>query len=108
MSSPFDTIVAPITGNQPAAVAVIRLSGTDAWLIASKVFVNWPATPKSHHALYGRYITGDDGIALPFQEGHSYTSEQSVELSCHGSPASVRALVEACVRAGARPARAGE
>jgi tRNA modification GTPase len=106
--SHFDTIVAPITGSQPAAVAVIRLSGAEAWAIAAKVFVNWPDKPESHRAMYGRYITCDDGLALPFVEGHSYTGEQSVELSCHGSPASVRALVEACVKAGARPARPGE
>ena len=106
--SPFDTIVAPITGSEPAAVAVIRLSGNEAWHIASKVFEHWPAVPQPHHAVYGRYVTGDDGLALPFAEGHSYTGEQSVELSCHGSPASVRALVEACVKSGARPARPGE
>jgi tRNA modification GTPase len=106
--SPFDTIVAPITGSQPAAVAVIRLSGSEAWQIAARVFLSWPSTPESHKAVYGRYATGDDGLALPFSEGHSYTGEESAELSCHGSPASVRALVEECVKAGARPARPGE
>lgn len=106
--SHFDTIVAPITGSHPAAVAVVRLSGSDAWQIASQVFLAWPLTPEPHKAVYGKYTTGDDGLALPFEEGHSYTGEQSVELSCHGSPASVRALVEAAVKAGARPARPGE
>jgi len=86
----------------------VRLSGPEAWLISAKVFRDWPANPVSHHAVYGRYITGDDGIALPFGEGRSYTGEPSVELSCHGSLFSMRALVEACVRAGARPARPGE
>ena len=108
MGSPFDTIVAPITGSQPAAVAVIRLSGTEAWSIASRIFSKWPTLVEPHKATYGRYITGDDGIALPFAEDHSYTGEQSVELSCHGSPASVRALIQACVKEGARPARPGE
>ena len=108
MSNPFDTIVAPITGSQPAAVAVVRLSGPEAWQIASKVFCEWPSQVISHQAHYGRYTTGDDGISLPFEEGRSYTGEQSVELSCHGSLFSVRALVEACVQAGARPARPGE
>src|SRR2546423_1219259 len=105
---PFDTIVAPITGTQPAAVAVIRVSGSEAWSIAAKVFLAWPATPETRRATYGRFTTGDDGLALPFEEGHSYTGEQSVELSCHGSPASVRALVEACIQAGARAAAPGE
>ncbi len=108
MLSPFDTIVAPITGNQPAAVALVRLSGAESWEVAGKVFLAWPRNPESHRATYGRYSTGDDGLVIPFEEGHSYTGERSVELSCHGSPVSVRALVEACIQAGARHAEAGE
>jgi tRNA modification GTPase len=59
-------------------------------------------------AVYGRVTTGDDGIALPFPEGASYTGEESAELSVHGSPAAVRGLVEACLAAGARAAGPGE
>lgn len=107
-SSPLDTIVAPITGSHPAAVAIVRISGERAWSIAAAVFCNWPEQPEHHRAMYGRYSTGDDGIALPFSAGHSYTGEESVELSCHGSPAAVVALIEACIREGARYAEAGE
>lgn len=107
MYPPFETIVAPITGSQPAAVAIIRLSGADSWEIALKVFHAWPTEPESHRATYGRYTTGDDGLVIPFEEGHCYTGERSVEMSCHGSPASVRALVEACIQAGARFAEPG-
>lgn len=59
-------------------------------------------------ALYGHFSTGDDGLCLPFSEGHSYTGEESAELSVHGSHASVRALIEASLSAGAREARSGE
>lgn len=104
----FDTIVAPITGPGPAAVAIVRLSGPRAWLIASKTFEPWPQNPEPRRAIYGRYATGDDGLALPFEEGHSYTGEQTVEMSLHGSPPSVRALVAACIQADARMARPGE
>jgi len=104
----FDTIVAPITGSQPAAVAIVRISGPDAWMIAAAVFPNFPKEPESHKAIYGHYRTGDDGLVLPFAEHHSYTGEQSVEFSCHGSPASVRAIIEECLDAGARNARPGE
>lgn len=102
----FDTIVAPITGTAKAAVAIVRVSGPDAWTIAAEVFHPW--NPESHKASYGHFANGDDGLALPFAENQSYTGEQSVELSCHGSPASVRSLVEACIRAGARMAEPGE
>lgn len=104
--SHFDTIVAPITGGGVAAVAIVRLSGPEAWHIASQVFTPW--NPQPLKAVHGRYAHGDDGLALPFEEGHSYTGEQAVELSIHGSPASVRDLVQACRKAGARMAEPGE
>jgi tRNA modification GTPase len=47
-------------------------------------------------------------LALPFAEGHSYTGEQSVELSMHGSTESVRSAVDACLEAGARMSEPGE
>lgn len=104
--SHFDTIVAPITGPGPAGVAIVRLSGPEAWEIASAVFEPWH--PEPFRAQYGRYLHGDDGMALPFAEGHSYTGDQAVELSIHGSSASVRALVDACLGNGARLAEPGE
>lgn len=107
-ASPFDTIVAPITGVQRAAVAVVRVSGADAWHIAENVFSPWPRRPEARKALYGRFRHGDDGLALPFEQGASYTGEASVEFSIHGSPASVRALLRLCCQAGARPAQPGE
>src|SRR2546423_9779631 len=93
---------------QPAAIAVVRVSGAQAWAIASQLFSNWPQEPESHRALYGHFATGDDGLALPFAEGHSYTGEHTVEFSIHGSPASVRLLVEKCISAGARMAEPDE
>jgi len=107
-SSPFDTIVAPITGTQPAAVAWIRLSGSEAWSIAAQVFPNWPPEPKSHQATFGIYSHGDSGLVLPFAENQSYTGDQSVEMSIHGSTVSTRRLVELCIAQGARLAEPGE
>lgn len=106
MQSFFDTIVAPITGQGTAAVAVIRLSGPESWEIAGKVFSPW--RPEPLRASHGHYIFGDDGIAIAFADGHSYTGEESAELSIHGSTASVRALLDACIAAGARLAEPGE
>ncbi len=102
----FDTIVAPITGPGSGAVAIVRVSGPDAWRIASEVFDPWQPAPMK--AVYGRYGHGDDGIALPFKEGQSYTGEEAVELSIHGSTESVRELVNSCIDAGARIAEPGE
>lgn len=100
-----DLIVAPITATG-GAVALVRLSGPGAWRVASKVFKPW--SPVARHAAYGKFTHGDDGLAIPFAEGNSYTGEESVEFSVHGSPASVRLLVERCIAAGARMAEPGE
>lgn len=103
-----DTIVALCTGAPPTAVAMVRLSGPDAYRIAREVFAPFPAEPAPRNAIYGRFAFGDDGLALPFPAGGSYTGEEIVELSLHGGRASVEALLSACLVAGARPARGGE
>ncbi|MEI7577686.1 MAG: tRNA uridine-5-carboxymethylaminomethyl(34) synthesis GTPase MnmE [Armatimonadota bacterium] len=105
--TPFDTICAPITA-PGGAVAIIRLSGPEAWQVAEKVFNNFPAHPASHRAYYGTFSHGDDGLILLFAAGHSYTGEESAELNVHGSPASVTLLIQQLEKNGARLARPGE
>lgn len=100
--------MASITGTTMAPVAVVRLSGPDSWLIADNVFAPWPERPQSHHAVYGRFAHGDSGLALPFAAGRGFTGEEAVEFSIHGSLASVRGLLDACIANGARIARPGE
>ncbi len=104
----FDTIVAPITGTEPAAVAIVRVSGPQAYAVASGVFSPWHEPVEPRRALYGTFAHGDDGIALPFAEGQSYTGDATVEFSVHGARASVSALMNACIDAGARLAEPGE
>jgi tRNA modification GTPase len=104
----WDTIVAPITGNPPSAVAWVRLSGPDSWAIASRLFSPWPLPVEPRKALYGRYVFGEDGLALPFAKDRSYTGDETVELSMHGSVVSIRKAIEFCVSHGARMAEPGE
>ncbi len=108
MKDLLDTIIAPISGQTPSAIAVLRISGPRAWEVARAVFPTLPTNVSPRRALYGEFVIGDDGLVLPFAEGHSFTGEQTAELSVHGSAASVRALLEACYAAGARPAEPGE
>lgn len=103
-----ETIIACITGRDKAAVAVIRLSGEDAFPIARKVFQGLPEQIKSHQCYYGKFVHGDDGLATTFTDGRGYTGEDSVEFSIHGSPASVQGLLDACIKEGARLAEPGE
>lgn len=85
---------------------MVRLSGPEAYRIAAEVFSPFAHEPR--RAQYGRFAFGDDGLALPFPRGSSYTGEDTVELTLHGGRASVDALLHACLAAGARPARGGE
>lgn len=101
------TIVAPITAIG-GAVAIVRLSGPRAWETASKVFGAWPDPVVPRAVTYGQFSNGDDGFILPFAAERSYTGEESVEMTIHGSPASVSSLVRACLDAGAREAEPGE
>lgn len=103
-----DTIVAPITAPGVGAVAIVRVSGRRAFEFGSAIFSAWPGLPESHRSYYGRFTTGDDGLALIFTEGHGYTGEPSFEAMTHGSPASVALLVKTLVELGARQAEPGE
>jgi tRNA modification GTPase len=105
--SPFDLIVAPITA-PGGAVGIIRVSGDRAWNVASKACLKWPKKPQSHRAFFTDYVNGDDGLVTLFESGKSYTGEESVELSTHGSPAAIRTLVDEILKNGARMARPGE
>ncbi len=103
----FDTIVAPITATG-GAVGIVRLSGPESWGIAAEAFSNFPEEPESHRAYRGTFENGDDGLLLLFEEGKSFTGEESAELHIHGSSVSMTTLVEELVAIGARLARPGE
>jgi tRNA modification GTPase len=95
-----------------APVAIIRVSGVRSWEIAKKVFAPLPNVVKPRHAYYGEVLVGgrkfDDGMLVLFEEGQSYTEEESFEISCHGSPHIVRTVLDEIVSRGARIARPGE
>jgi len=109
----IDTIVAPVTAPGISAIAVIRLSGNQAFTIADTLFKGKALSKQESHTLhYGHILfegkTIDDVIISIFRAPHSYTREDVIEISCHGSPYIVQKIIEAAIRAGARPARAGE
>ena len=110
------TIVAPATGNGSAAIAVIRLSGPAAFDIAQSAFVS-PSGKKiseqsGYTILFGKMVEEDrviDEVLLSIFRGpHSYTGEDVIEISCHGSPFIRQELLALLQRRGAVPAAAGE
>lgn len=110
------TIVALATPCAHSAVAVVRLSGEAAIDIGARVFAPKYAESLTslagYHAALGQVVSEneaiDEAVALVFRAPKSYTGENMVELSCHGNPLLADRIITACVKAGARPAAAGE
>jgi tRNA modification GTPase len=105
-----DTIVAIATAPGRGGIGVVRLSGPDAARIASEVSVpDAPLVPR-HATLATVRGSGaqDEAIVTYFPAPHSYTAEDVVEISAHGSPVLLRAIVGACLQRGARLAEPGE
>jgi tRNA modification GTPase len=106
-----DTIVALSTPTGVAALAVIRLSGSDSGAIISQLMAE-KFTAKPGHAIYRTLLhqgkTLDDVVLTFWRAPHSFTGEDTVEISCHGNPHIVEGIIEACLELGARAARPGE
>ncbi|MFN7703604.1 MAG: tRNA uridine-5-carboxymethylaminomethyl(34) synthesis GTPase MnmE [Chryseotalea sp.] len=108
-----DTIVAPATPPGVAALAVIRLSGTNAINIASTVFKGKNLVDAESHTIHFGSIRENDKVidevlVSVFKNPHSYTGENSVEISCHGSPVVVKEIIKLLIKQGARLAEPGE
>jgi tRNA modification GTPase len=106
-----ETIVALSTPPGVAALAVIRLSGPESRAIIDRL-VTARADGKPGHAVYRtlahQNLTLDDVVLTFWHAPHSYTGEDTVEISCHGNPHIVENIVRACLELGARAARPGE
>ena len=111
MFSTADTIVAIATPAGRGAIGVVRLSGPDAQAIAGLMRdVDAPLLPR--YATLSRIRSAgevvDHALVTFFPAPHSYTGDDVVEVSSHGSPVILRAIVAAALAAGARLAERGE
>jgi tRNA modification GTPase len=108
-----DTIIALATAQGTSAIAVIRLSGEDAITITQKVFYGKDLTLQPSHTVHLGTIRDKDKIVdevlvTLFKEPNSYTRQNAVEISCHGSPIIVKEIIKVFLRQGARLAGPGE
>jgi tRNA modification GTPase len=104
-----DTIVAIATPAGRGGIGVVRISGGDALRIAGVLTGGLALEPR--HATFARVRatdTRDEAIVTWFPGPRSYTGEDVVELSLHGSPLLLRSVVHAAMTAGARLAEPGE
>ena len=106
-----DTICAPATSVGTGAISIIRISGPDALKIADAVvrFRTGTAVSSEGYTLrFGSIADVDDVLVSIFRAPHSYTGEDSVEISCHASGYIVSRILEMLIAAGARSAEPGE
>ncbi|MEA5099855.1 MAG: tRNA uridine-5-carboxymethylaminomethyl(34) synthesis GTPase MnmE [Bacteroidales bacterium] len=113
----FETICALATPSGESAIAVIRLSGNRAFEIASKVFVSKMKgktieNSPTHSAIFGQIVSNgkliDECVCTIFRSPHSYTGEDSVEFSIHGSSFIAQKVIIALLENGATLANRGE
>lgn len=108
MESRQDTIAAIATAPGRGGVAIVRVSGPDAWQVAERVTGRRLAAADAGRFFRANFAGVDDGLLLVFKGPHSYTGEDAVELQGHGGTVAPRRVLEACFAAGARLARRGE
>jgi len=109
-----DTIVALATPPGVGAIGVIRLSGTNAITIADMVFKGKALNKQKSHTIHlGKIISEenkiiDEVLISLFVAPKSYTKENVVEVSCHGSSYIIQELIQLFIKKGARMAQPGE
>ena len=108
-----DTIVALATPPGIGAIGVIRLSGPNSMTIASSLFPGKNLLQQASHTAHVGLLKDDtkvlDEVVLTlFKSPRSYTGEDVVEISGHGSPFILEHIIQACLRKGARLAKPGE
>lgn len=112
-----DTIAAIATALTNSGIGIVRISGSDAFSIAEKIFRPKNknknlANENTYTAHYGHIYDGDELIdevlVLIMKAPHSYTAEDTVEIDCHGGVLVMKRILETVIKYGARMAEPGE
>ncbi len=109
-----DTITAIATPSGAGAISVIRVSGPDSIETTDKIFRGKSSLAKSEsHTIHYGEISGNNGVIddvliSVFRNPHSYTGEDSVEISTHGNPLISKQIIELLLQSGVRLAEPGE
>ena len=109
-----DTIVALATAPGISAIGVVRLSGKQAIPMINSLFPSKNLSQQATHTIHVGFIKDDEQVDIDevvislFKNPKSYTGEDVVEISCHGSPYVQQQVIAACIKKGARLAKPGE
>ena len=110
--NPEDTICAISTGGSMSAIAVIRISGDKAIDITNSIFSKDIKNIPSHTIHFGTILDNnaiiDEVLISVFKGKNSFTGEESVEISCHGSIYIQNKIVQLLIKKGCRTATCGE
>jgi tRNA modification GTPase len=109
-----DTIVALSTPPGKGAIAVVRLSGSQALAIINEIFSSTLTGVHNRKAVSGSIQDResrkaiDECVVIYYQAPRSYTGEDVIEISCHGNPIIIDQIIEQAINGGARVAQPGE
>ena len=108
-----DTIIAIATPPGIGAIGVLRMSGDKAIEIINSIFIHKDLSAQPSHTLHVGVLKNDDEVidevvVSLFISPRSYTGEDVVEISCHGSAFIQQKIIDLCIKKGARLAKSGE
>jgi len=108
-----DTIVALATPPGVSAIGIVRLSGKNVFLIIDQLFPSRNLSEQPSHSLHVGFLHDgekivDEVVVAIYKNPRSYTGEDLVEISGHGSPYVLQQIIDACINKGARLAKPGE
>lgn len=108
-----DTIVALATPPGVGAIGVIRISGKETLAIVDSIFPTKKISDQPTHTIHVGYVNDgeeilDEAVLSLFKGPRSYTGEDVVEISCHGSSFILQKVIDLCIKKGARLAKPGE
>ena len=108
-----DTIVALATPPGIGAIGVIRVSGKETFGIVNALFPSKDLSQQPSHTLHVGLVKNgdkvlDEAVISLYKSPRSYTGEDVIEISSHGSPFVLQQIIDACINKGARLAKAGE
>lgn len=112
----YDTIAAIATGMSDSGIGIVRISGSEAITIADRIFTSKSqlkvSDMKSHTIHYGFIFDDEDMIdevmLLIMRAPNSFTTEDTIEIDCHGGVFVMQKILETVIKHGASPAEPGE
>ncbi len=112
-----ETIAAIASGMTASGIGIIRISGPEAFAVIARIFhprkkgdriAEWAANTIHYGHIYNEKEEIDECLVLAMRAPHTYTTEDTIEIDCHGGPYVMKRVLETVLKHGARAAEPGE